>query len=420
MPALDEATLVERQNKLWNRMTEIRENPAGDDGDMTAEQRQNWDAAHDELEQVSGDIERVQKMNKLEKVDRTQHVEVTNTGHEEDPQNQATQEEQYRDAFTQYLRRGAGRLTPEQQNLLERGRVEDRAQANDPDSAGGFLVPEGFRAQITETMKAFGGLMADVNVITTSTGNRLPWPTNNDTGNVGAIIAENTQVTEQDLTFGEKALGAHIYTSKLVRVPLSLLQDSAFDLDSFLTRKLGERIGRAVAGHIATGSGSSQPEGLTTNATAGATGADFTAADGPALTYDNLVDLEHSVNSAYRGNAKYAFNDQTLKVIRKLKDTQDRPLWVPIPAPGFSPTVNGYTYTVDDGLPAPAGAAKSIVFGDLSSGYIGRQVLGVQLMQLRERYADYLQVGFLAFSRWDSVPDDTSAYRVFAFGAETA
>ena len=47
-----------------------------------------------------------------------------------------------------------------------------------------------------------------------------------------------------------------------------------------------------------------------------------------------------------------------------------------------------------------AANAKSILFGDFTRYYV-RIVLGMQLMRLVERYADALQIGFLAFMRAD-------------------
>jgi HK97 family phage major capsid protein len=93
-------------------------------------------------------------------------------------------------------------------------------------------------------------------VIDTDSGAPMNWPTVNDTANVGAILAENTQVTEQDVTFGQTPLGAYMYTSRLVRVSYQLLQDSAFNLDEFLRDILGERIGRILNQHFTTGTGS--------------------------------------------------------------------------------------------------------------------------------------------------------------------
>ncbi len=378
--------------------------------DWTAEERTNWDAAEARLTEVSRDIERVQRMTALSTVDRSQLI---TTGAEPDGQGERgglSEEERYREAFSGYTRRGMDRLSHEQRELLMGGFSEVRALGTGSDPAGGYLVPDEFSNTMTETMKAFGGILSLANVITTATGADLPWPTNDDTANEGALLTEGSQVGEQDLTIGRRSLQAFTYTSKLVRVSLQLLNDSAFPLESWLAGKLGERIGRAAAGHFATGTGIKQPEGITTGATVGKTGANGQTT---SLIYDDLIDLEHSVDPAYRSQGRYAMNDLTLKVIRKLKDGQSRPIWVPVPAPGFPSTINGFEYTIDNKMPVPAASAKSIIFGDIKAGYVVRQVQGVQMMRLNERYADYLQVGFFGFSRIDAMVDDSAAIRAY-------
>nr|WP_218008036.1 phage major capsid protein [Herbidospora sakaeratensis] len=406
--------LIDEQNTIWNRMQELRRGM--DDRDLTAEERQNWDEAEARLTVVSSDIERLQRAAQLDTVDRSQVI-VAGGGQDGDQRgNDADRQERYSEAFYGFIRRGLDRLTPEQRELLAANFGEVRAQGVGVDSAGGYLVPEGFRNKMTETLVAFGGLMGQVSEIVTGTGNDLPWPTNDDTANIGAILGENTQISEQDLTIGQRKLGAHIYTSKLVRVSLALLQDNQFNLEAWLPTKLGTRIGRAVAAHLCTGTGVGQPEGITVGGTVGKTGAVSATA---VITYDDTIDLEHSVNSAYRegGNAKYVFADSMLKLLRKLKDGEGRPIWVPVPTAGFPATINGWSYTVDDGMPAPAPGAKSIAFGDFRQGYVARRVLDVQLQILRERYADYLQVGFHGFARLDGRVDDAAAFRLFQHGA---
>lgn len=405
--------LVEEQQRLWSRMQEIQRNADSEDRDWTAEERTNWDAANVRLDEVSGDIERADRAAHLETVDYRQVIQAV-----DEPEKAPDPEEQvraYDQAFDQYVRRGMSRCTPDQQSLLERNFVaEGRAQGVGTDTAGGYLVPRGFRAVMTESMKAYGGLINLATVITTETGNPLPWPTNDDTGNVGAILGENTQIGEQDILLGQATLGAYTYTSKLVRVSLQLLQDSAFDLDTWLPAKLGERIGRAQAPHLVSGTGTGQPTGLVSSATAGVTGA---VSAQPVITYDNLVDLEHSVDPAYRLNARYVLSDGALKILRKLKDADGRPLWVPVPAPGFPATINGFPYTIDNSMAAPAAGARSILFGDIAAGFIVRVVQDVQMVRLAERYADFLQVGFFGFSRMDARPDDAGATRAFVHGA---
>lgn len=405
--------LVSRQHEIWNRMQDIQRSAETENRDWTAEERTNYDAAETDLVTVSGDIEREQRAIQRELVSLPAVTPVGSDAPERpEPEDRAAA---YEDAFNVYMRRGMSRCTPDQQTLLERNFVaEERAQGVGTDAAGGYMVPEGFRNVMTETMLAYGGLMNLATVITTSTGNPLPWPTNNDTGNVGAILGENTQIGEQDLTLGQNQLGAYTYTSKLVRVSLQLLQDSAFNINEWLPRKLGERIGRAEAPHLVSGTGTGQPTGLVSSATVGVTGG---VSAQPAITYDNLIDLEHSVDPAYRSNARYVLSDGALKILRKLKDADGRPLWVPIPAPGFPATINGFPYTIDNSMAAPVASGRSIIFGDIAAGYIIRVVQGVQMVRLAERYMDFLQVGFFGFARMDAKPDDTAAVKAFVHGA---
>lgn len=406
---------VERQNNIWQQMTEITDLAEREGRELTAEERAKWDAAEADLTTASQDIERFERQAKLERIDRGQIVPAgLGPGPGKPADERAERDKRYADAFGMYLRGGMDRLTGEQRTLLMDHHVELRDMAAGVDPAGGYLVPEEFRNKITETMKAYGGLLALANVVTTNTGADLLWPTNDDTSNEGEILGENVQAGTQDLSLGGRKLKAFTYSSKIVRVSLVLLQDNAFSLDTWLPTKLGQRIGRRAARSFTQGTGVDQPEGITTNIAVGKTGA---AGQTSSIIYDDLIDLEHSVDSAYRPNARYLMGDPSLKVIRKLKDSQQRPLWVPIPAPGFPATINGFEYSLDNSMPAPAASAKSIVFGDLNAGYVIRQVLDVQTMRLTERYADYLQVGFLGFARMDGGIDDAAAIRAYAHPA---
>lgn len=304
-----------------------------------------------------------------------------------------------RDAFRGYLRTGND--------------AELRAQGVATGAAGGYLVPQAFRNYVAETMKAFGSVRAVSEVIRTTDGADMPFPTNDDTTNIGAILGENTQVTEQDLTLGTKTLRAYAYTSKMVRVSLQLLQDSAFDLDPWLARKLAQRIGRAQNPHFTTGTGTAQPEGIQTNATVGKTGI---AGQTTTVIYDDLVDLVHSVDPAYRAAAEdcaWMMGDATLAAVRKLKDTTGQPLLEPDIKAGLPNTLLGYRVVVNPDMPAMAANAKSILFGNFRAGYVIRDSADFSLLRLVERYADFLQHGFLGWQRSDGLVQDASAYKAY-------
>lgn len=298
--------------------------------------------------------------------------------------------------FEKWIRGGMESLDAEERNFM----AERRAQSVGTASAGGYTVPEGFYAVLTEALKSYGGMREVSTLVATASGNDMPMPTVNDTSNKGAILAENTQISEQDVAFGSKTLKAYKYTSKLIRVSYELLQDSAFDMNVYLGRALGERIARITNEHFTTGTGSSQPVGLLA-ATGGAPEGAETAAAG-AIAYGDLVELEHSVDPAYRRNGAWMMADSTVKAIKKLVDSEGRPLWVPGFAVGEPDTILGYRYVINQDMPAIAGSAKAVTFGDHSAYHI-RDVIGGQLVRLNERYADYLQVGFMAYSRHDGL-----------------
>lgn len=407
---------LEKRANIWNQMQEIQARAEAEGRDaLTAEEREAWDRAEAELTAVSSDVERMERAARLDTVQRDQVV-VAGGRQDGEGRGEEDPEAVYREAFGTFLRRGMSGLDNEQRQLMlsNHSAIEARAGGTSPGSAGGYFIPTDTLNKITETMKAYGGLLGAANVITTGSGNPLNWPTNDDTANVGAILSENNPVPEQDVTLGQKTLGAYTYTSKMVRLSLQLVQDDVFNVESWLTRKLGERIGRAVAAHLATGTGTGQPEGLFTNATTGKAGA---TGQTTSVTYDDLVDLQHSIDPAYRAGAQWAMSDQALKMVRKLKDSQGRPLWEPSLQSGVPSSLMGSPVLIDNGIPTPAASAKSIGFGDISAAYIVRQVAGGQMMRLDERFADFLQVAFLGFLRLDAKPDDGSAFRVYQHSA---
>lgn len=310
----------------------------------------------------------------------------------------------YTKAFSSFLRHGEAGMDMEMRYALRNGHyegAETRALSVGVDAAGGYTVPDDFYRRVEKAMKAFGGMReAGATILPTSNGQDLPIPTSDDTGNTGVIVSENTAVGEQDATFSQRTLGAYMYTSKIVRVSIQLIQDNAVNLNQYLAEILAERIGRATNAHFTTGSGTGQPEGVLTAASAGAVGA---TGQTTSVTYDDLVDLEHSVDRAYRRRgAKWMLNDNTLKALKKLKDADGDPIWASGLSTRQPDTLLGYPYVVNNDMPDMAASAKSILFGDFSKYFI-RDVLQLQLVRFGEKYMDQLQVGFQAYSRHDGL-----------------
>lgn len=267
-------------------------------------------------------------------------------------------------------------------------------------SEGGFTVQTDVAKAISDALKAFGGMREVSTVITTEQGNPLNYPTSDGTAETGELIAENVTATAADPTFGTVALTTYKFSSKVVAVPFELLQDSAVDIESFVNSRLITRIGRSTNNLFTVGTGTAQPRGVVTASAAGKVGA---AGQTLTVIYDDLVDLIHSVDPAYRalGRCRFMMNDSSLKVIRKLKDGSGRPIFLPgYELNGKMPdTILGYEVSINQDVAAMAANAKSILFGDFSY-YIIRDVMGATLFRFTDSaYAKLGQVGFLMWAR---------------------
>ena len=245
-------------------------------------------------------------------------------------------------AFSNFLRHGLnptsrsqGVSAEDREILLDRNRETRDMGALGAGSAGAYLVPQGFVRQVDVALKFAGDMLQSSTIMKTETGQPLPWPNENDTSISGEQIAEITQVTSQDVSLGSITFNAWKYSTKLVKVSLELLQDSAFDMDSFLAQTFGTRLGRILNNKFTVGVGTTEPNGIVSAAAAGPTAVGASGNTGGSDSNTNtigstdLVELEHSVDRAYRRGASYMMSDTALKLIKEVLDKYGRPLWKP-------------------------------------------------------------------------------------------
>jgi len=246
--------------------------------------------------------------------------------------------------------------------------------------------------------KKFVGLVESVaRTINTPTGNVLPIPKVNDTATNGVLQTEGSGITVADMTFGNTDLSAYTYAT-LVKVSEQLAQDEDVDLASYLVELLGERIARITNAALTTGDGSSKPNGVVTAATTGKTTASATA-----ITDEELIDLFYSVDPAYRmgENVKWMMNDTVHSYIRKLGL---------IAAENYNPISFDQTGTMyilgkevkinQDMSSAITTGLTTVLFGDFS-GYMVRTAGGLNIKRLDQRFADELNIGYIAYRRLD-------------------
>jgi len=362
------------------------------------------------FDNIADEIERAQ--NQIKSEERLRQLDAEQYFNAAPAKKGDTTEISVKDAVSLYLRHGSN-VTAEQAIAIR------NAMSTTTPAEGGYTVPAEIAKMVVDALKAFGGLRDIADVIGTDTGAPLNWPTSDGTAEVGEIVAENAAATAADITFGTAAVNPYKYSSKKIALPNELIQDSGIDIVAFVLDRLATRLGRITNQHYTVGTGTSQPFGVMARATVGKTG---TTGQTLSVIYDDIIDLIHSVNSAYRTNGRFMLADSSLKVLRKIKDTSGRPIWMPGDAEGITggipSTLAGYQYTVNDDVAAMAANARSIAFGDFKK-FVIRDVNNSYSLRRFDDSAFALngQVGFCGWMRTGSNLLDTAAIKVYVNSA---
>lgn len=392
-------------------MRELTEAGEAEDRDLTGEETERYEELEKSFDSLTSRIERMEKEeglgSKLGRSDVSEEGQrdvgegagAPESFKEFNEQRTGTKPQdapEYRAAFFKWV-------TASDLSLLdtEELRVLSKASAG----AGLNLVPTAFQKELISALRDFGVMRQLASVITTDNGEDLQWPTVTAHGSA-AWVAENGAYSASDETFGQSTLKAY-KAGTLIKVSEELLQDSAFDLDSYIRGEFGSRIGVLENTGYVVGDGSGKPTGVATQASAG-----VTAAGAAAITADELIDLYHSLTPPYRNrpNTSWLLKDSTIKLVRKLKDTANQYLWAPGLTAGQPDTLLGKPLYADPDMAAATTGNVSVLFGDFSY-YKIRDVDGIAFQRLNELYAENGQIGFKAYHRTDGKLLDTSAVK---------
>lgn len=401
-------SLNEQRGRLVTQAREaLEEIKTNTDESRAAELEARHDAIMSEFDKIEADIAREERVAAAERAEEQRRAERRPDMSGEGRGTDEPAKPEYRDAFIALLRSGFDEtaLTAEQRSVIRAGiakigEAESRAQSTSG-TAGGYTVPTDLAATIDRTLAAWGPMYDEAicNVITTASGNAIDFPTVDDTAVAMAKHTEATAMTDDggvDATFGKMTLNAYAYDSEWIQISLELLQDSLVDIEGFVGELIGERIARRVNTELTTGDGNGDPNGIVT-----ASGLGKTSASQTAFIADEIVDLLHSVNPAYRASpkARFMFNDTTLSQLRKLKDGNGQFLWtmgdIRTGVPG---TLLGQNYSVNQAMVNAASGTKPIVFGDFGKYYVrkvGSPIIGVR----REYY--WPNIGMAGIVRLD-------------------
>lgn len=352
-------------------------------------------------------------------------------------------------AFTHYLRTGTI------QGL--ESRADGTGFSSAPNSAGvsagstgnfaGYMVPQGFWMNLQVAMKAYGGTANDYRRVETPTGAPMPWPTIDPTAVTASVLGASNELNQLSIAdayqFGQGMLNAWTVYTQPILASLQLVQDSAFDVDSFVGDRIGEAIGRQTAALAISGTGSGQPLGiipaLNARGAVSSSGGYLTLGAATAvktfsgtttelianvLAPQTLVTMIQDVDPAYYPNAKWYMNASQAWNLRTVVDSNGRPIINfengfdadTVTGPNYNSNAPvakllGFPVVIDNNIPnLTASTTGGPVFGDLSSAMVMRVVRdGATVMRLNERYADFLAVGYIGFYRLDIRSNDLRA-----------
>jgi len=361
----------------------------------TPEHDEKYNAGLKEIDDLKAQVDRLERtMNLLGEDDQAGAVGDAAAARARRDGASGAQAQQVRKVFENWMRNGDRALSAEDWQVIR------NTMSTTTGSEGGFTVASSIAAAVADALKSLGGMRAVATVLQTTNGTTINFPNSDGTAEEGEIVAQNVAASDLDLSFGTTAIGVFKYSSKVVSVPVELLQDASIDIDAFVTGRCAQRVGRITNKHFTIGVGTTQPRGVQVAASAGKVG---TTGQTLTVIVDDLIDLEHSVDVAYRelGRCRWMMNDASFKVIKKLKDSTGRPIFIPgyDGLGGAAPdTILGYPVTINNHMPVMAASAKSILFGDFSF-YIIRDVVSATEMQ---RYTDsaYAKKGQVGFNLW--------------------
>jgi len=374
--------LRQRRAKAWDEAKSFLDSKRGDNGLLSAEDTATYDKMEADVVALGKEVERLERQAALD----AEMAKATSSpilgkpaATEEEKKGRAT--EAYKKAFWNAMR---GRYTPDIHNALKEG----------VDTQGGYLVPEEFEARLIEAATERNIMRTLGTVITTGNDRKIPVASSKGSS---SWVEEEGEIPESDDTFGQITLSAYKLATA-IKISDELLNDSVFNLESYIAKSLGERIAEKEDEAFLVGNGTGKPTGIF-NATGGGQVA-VTTASATAITLDEVLDLFYSLKSAYRPNSAFLLNEASLKAIRKLKDSTGQYLWSPSVKDGEPDVILGRPYHTSFFVPTIASGAKTIAFGDFSFYWIADRE-GRTFKRLDELYARNGQVGFMAYQRVD-------------------
>lgn len=378
--------LMEKRAKAWEAAKAFLNTHSQDGGMVSPEDAETYEKMEKEVTDLTKDIERLQRQEEIDRMlsKPTTSPLTSKPGAKDEPEDKPGRASKvYAKAFWDNVRKK--NLNYDVLNSLSIG----------TDSEGGYLVPDEFEKKLVDALQDQNFFRTLATIIQTESGERkIPVVASHGSA---SWIEEGGAYTESDDTFSQVTIGAY-KLGTAIRVSEELLNDSVFDIENYIASEFTRRISAAEEEAFLTGDGNKKPEGVFTKTAA--TADSLITVTNTNLTFDNLMDLFHSLRSVYRNRAVWILNDSTVKAIRKIKDNNGNYIWQPSVQVGQPDMILNRPYKTSIYAPELEAGKTPILFGDFSYYWIADRQ-GRSFKRLNELYAANGQIGFLASERVD-------------------
>lgn len=213
-----------------------------------------------------------------------------------------------------------------------------------------------------------------------------------------AYQEEFSPIASSNAGFASIELGGFL-AGALSKVSNGLINNSQFDIVSFVVTQMGEDIARFIEGELLNG---------TTGKVAGLSTLDnkVVAAAATAVTADEVVRLKDSVKDVYQQNAIFIMSPATRTALRLLKGNDGHYLLQDDITAPFGSTLLGKPVYVSDNMADMAAGQTAIYYGDMA-GLAVKFSEDISTRVLREKYADEHATGIVAWFEFDSKVQDS-------------
>ena len=258
--------------------------------------------------------------------------------------------------------------------------------------SGNFIVPDTFEQKLVKGLTEKSLIRKLGTVMKTNTKMRIPTII---ADGEAAWIPENEPVKFSEAVYGEIVLDAYKLAHKVV-VSDEMLEDAQFDVEDYIRQLFVESVSAAEELALFIGDGNGKPTGLLHQTSVG-----WVSEKAGDITYDDILNLIHSVKSPYRKNAVLVMSEDAITKLLSIIHYHGNSPWDVSLKDGTSKTLFGYPVYTTNYLDRVLPGTKPVLFGDFSYFWIGERGKR-SVKRLVERYADQGQVAYITSERIDA------------------